>query len=624
VGVDERLSEGLSRIPPADPGGAYERVVEKKVRRRVARKLEAAGLALVVIAGTVAGSFALYRAFEGVGDDVAAAGANGRIAYVDYYGSHEDGTWSDWRIFTMEPDGSDVTEIGPRGITEALYPAWSPDGSRIAFAGFQGQPPHDALYVMDTDGTNVRALFPLGGTDDQQIDDVAWSPDGSRIAFALSRPVGERPEFGPPEMYRSTIWTIAPDGSNPIEITSFGRETAMSWSPDGTELVVERSWMHVDHRGDPSNGLWIISAYGSSEELIASGDAFSDPAWSPDGSTIAYVDGDGQIALMWIDGSGIRRITREENGGYDPTWSPDGTRIAFVGRRLDPGYDESVCHLFTMRADGSNVRSLISAPGSEGCPGQGGISWGTATSPSPTPAGPTPSPSAPAEPTPSEAPAVGEDIGLDDRVCDVTSVRGEFGAPDVEGTAFVASILRDGKCPELQKADQVLAVDLEGDDLADISFDGLACDPWCHAWTAPDVDGDGTDEILVQNIQFSIAGLHLYDLVGEPPQVVPVTVEPPGVPGSFEPDEQPQLWYGGDAFNADALRCEGAGPARVLVSSTANQDPPESGPWYVHETTFRLSASVLEVIDARDYATDGYPFERVDGICGARNPYPGG
>ena len=241
---------------------------------------------------------------------------------------------------------------------------------------------------------------------------------------------------------------------------------------------------------------------------------------------------------------------------------------------------------------------------------------------------PTPTPS----PEPSQ-PSNERDIGLGFPVCDVTSVRGEFGL-GVTGTAYVATRTGDTDCPKLGDGMQVLAVDVSGDGLADTSYGPLRCDDWCNAFAAPDVDGDGTDELLVQNIQFSVVGLRLFDVIEshDGPQIVLPIIEPPGDPEmafqGFDGSKEPQFWIGGDGFGADALRCELAGDGRVLISSAAQMVPPDrqDSVWQVHETTFVLQGDVLRVIGTRDYEEpaftgSGPTFTRTTG-CGADlDPY---
>jgi hypothetical protein len=188
------------------------------------------------------------------------------------------------------------------------------------------------------------------------------------------------------------------------------------------------------------------------------------------------------------------------------------------------------------------------------------------------------------DPSPTDVPPTGEDIGLGFPVCNVTSLAGMF-APGVDGTAWVATKTGDLACPSLGDGIQVVAVDVSGDGVADTSFGPLECDPWCSAFATPDVDGDGTDELLVQNIQFSIAGLRLYDVGSDPqPTVMPATVASPGYPGEeLAPGAEPQLWIGGDAFDSDSLRCiqdqpPPTGPGRVLIQTSATQVPIGPGP----------------------------------------------
>jgi hypothetical protein len=242
-------------------------------------------------------------------------------------------------------------------------------------------------------------------------------------------------------------------------------------------------------------------------------------------------------------------------------------------------------------------------------------------------------PSVQPDQTPTDVPSTGEDIGLRFPVCNVTSVAGVF-APGVDGTAWVATKTGDVGCPSLGDGMQLVAVDVSGDGVADTSFGPLQCDPWCSTFAAPDVDGDGTDELLIQNIQFTIAGLRLYDVRSDQdPTVTPVTVSSPGYPGEgLAPGAEPQLWIGGDAFDSDALRCfedqpPPSGPGRVLIQTSASEEPPDSpdAVWRATETWFDLqpdgTVTIVDLGDFEEPVGSGPPsFAQQNRLCGARLP----
>jgi Tol biopolymer transport system component len=81
---------------------------------------------------------------------------------------------SDAEIYVMNAEGSNPTNVTNEGAEDS-YPAWSPDGSKIAFTSFRGQFGNPDVFVMDPDGSDLVNI-----TDDIAEDfDPAWSPDYS-------------------------------------------------------------------------------------------------------------------------------------------------------------------------------------------------------------------------------------------------------------------------------------------------------------------------------------------------------------------------------------------------------------------------------------------------------------
>jgi Tol biopolymer transport system component len=134
----------------------------------------------------------------------------------------------DDNIYAMNADGSGYTRLSDDDIDDYdQSPAWSPDGTRIAFASWQrafgGERRNDSdIYVMNADGSNIGRL-----TDDPSTDLLpAWSPDGSRIAFISNR------------NQRWDLYVMNADGSNQtLLVESVDHNSAAAWSPDGERLA---------------------------------------------------------------------------------------------------------------------------------------------------------------------------------------------------------------------------------------------------------------------------------------------------------------------------------------------------------------------------------------------------
>jgi hypothetical protein len=177
------------------------------------------------------------------GDAIALAGGHSLCVY-------ECGIY----VLALTGAGGTLRHIAEMGAD----PAWSPDGSRIAFVGLSGDDGYQTLRVMNADGSANRELTPI---DEGAIYRPTWSPDGQRIAF--SKCIGGGCD----------ILVVNADGSGLTGLTRTRNAQGPAWSPDGTRIAFSR-W---DPGSSPSIA-WIPAAGGEPITLIF--DAHS-PTWRP-------------------------------------------------------------------------------------------------------------------------------------------------------------------------------------------------------------------------------------------------------------------------------------------------------------------------------------------------------
>jgi TolB protein len=203
-------------------------------------------------------------------------------------------------VLTIDADGTNRVNLtrNSAGII-SFAPAWSPDGTRIAFTVDTGT--DFEIWVMNADGKGKRFLTgEVSGY-------PAWSPDGTRITFASTR------------SGNADIWIINADGSNPINITNTAdvNESSPDWSSDGRRLLFDTAFDLVSH-------IIAMNVDGTNRvNLTENGadDVNLQPAWSRDGSRIAFTR-NGRLWLMNADGSNQKDIS-PINGIYGwPRWNP--------------------------------------------------------------------------------------------------------------------------------------------------------------------------------------------------------------------------------------------------------------------------------------------------------------
>jgi dipeptidyl aminopeptidase/acylaminoacyl peptidase len=236
-------------------------------------------------------------------------GVNGRIAFS-----------SGGDIYSVNPDGSGLTNVTNGAVPEARMPSWSPDADRIAFSSPGDNPGWSDIFVIGADGTGVTNIT---NTPDVYEHEAAWSPDGTKIAFVTDEGNG------------FDIFTVNPDGTGRTNVSNnnYFWDAFPAWSPDGSEIAFETQ-REFDNF---SNAIWRMNADGSGQTDVTQNfdyNGYVEPSWSPDGTKIAFAaSGTPAVPLQTInpDGTGQASMPGSNPGERDPVWSPDGQKIAFAG-----------------------------------------------------------------------------------------------------------------------------------------------------------------------------------------------------------------------------------------------------------------------------------------------------
>jgi TolB protein len=180
----------------------------------------------------------------------------------------------------------------------------------------------------------------------------------TKLAFISDRERQRVRGTGQQNRESKEVWIVDYDGANQRRIT-LGNElnAAPAWSPDG-RAIAYTSWRKVPTGGAPD--VYISRIFQGVLENPTKGraDTNMQASFSPDGARISFVsnrDGNLEVYVMNVDGSGLRRLTNHPAAEAAPKWSPTGAQIAFTSDR------SGTPQIYVMSsADGSNVRKISS------------------------------------------------------------------------------------------------------------------------------------------------------------------------------------------------------------------------------------------------------------------------
>lgn len=233
-------------------------------------------------------------------------------------------------IFTARDDGTGETRLTPDNTGNQA--AWSRDQSKIAFNG------NESIYVMNADGSGLVNIGRGNGTA-VYAQGPAWSPDGTRIAFSQvqtttfedARLCIMNANGSGSRCFANNVSYSLPFG--PTGILLFrAPPLGPSWSPDGTKIAIHCGSFDPPNSFTFREDICVIDVESGSQINLTSSFCSTcrsgGPDWSPDGSKIAFdyvVNSSFTVSLIGAAGAGRMDLT----AGSGAKWSPDGARLLF-------------------------------------------------------------------------------------------------------------------------------------------------------------------------------------------------------------------------------------------------------------------------------------------------------
>ncbi len=244
-----------------------------------------------------------------------------------------------WDVYVMDRDGRNVTAI-TQGAGHDLHPSFSPDGRRVVFCRIGGRSDQWELWTADL-VTGEKTMVGFGLFPD-------WSPrtDKDVIAFQRARQRGGR---------WFSLWTLELDGGEPTNVTEVAMSTnaalvAPAWSPNGQKLafatVVEpQAGMPDTDSSVGRQDIWTVDSDGTNRHRITDGKGtYATPAWADNGR-VFFVSDRGGTDCVW---SARADATEPQPHGHPASDAEPEARDAAVRFDIERsdrrGLSEKICY----------------------------------------------------------------------------------------------------------------------------------------------------------------------------------------------------------------------------------------------------------------------------------------
>jgi len=249
----------------------------------------------------------------------------------------------DKHVWAVDQDGANLKLVSS-ATKEALSPAWSADGKKVAYMEFNEG--HGQINLLDL-ATGKRSVV-YGSTGKYSDFTPAFSPDGKTITFSRATEEG------------TDLWSVNFRDACCLQRLTVGRfsdNLSPTYSPDGRRVAF------VSTRPGLAQ-IYVMGADGTDQQLFAPFDygvsgSSNAPDWSPDGLSVAFhrdVGGTLQVFVLDVRKGTVKQLT-SLGRNEDPTWAPDSRHLAFVSDRA--GYRQ----LWIIDLETGRIRPLLQQSG---------------------------------------------------------------------------------------------------------------------------------------------------------------------------------------------------------------------------------------------------------------------